>query len=136
MIRRALPQRGVVQLTTEPSELILCRCESVTAREVERAVAEHGARTSDQIKKLTRAGMGPCQGRTCEHLLHLALTSVVNEPVPRRVRPPLRAIPLQHLAEVAGDFPAPRGTVTPKVLWGESEGGSTLTLEPSDGADT
>lgn len=119
-------------MATGPSELILCRCESVTAAQIERAVAEHGARTSDQIKKLTRAGMGPCQGRTCEHLLRLALAGGADVTAPRHVRPPLRAVPLQRLAELAKDFPQPRGTVTPKVLWGESEGGSTLSLEPSE----
>ena len=122
-------------MATERSELILCRCERVTAAEVERAVAEHGARTSDQIKKLTRAGMGPCQGRTCEHLLHLALAGVTDAPSPRRVRPPLRPVPIQRLAELAGEFPHPRGTVTPNMLWGQSEGGSTLSLEPSDAGD-
>ncbi|MBE3585500.1 MULTISPECIES: (2Fe-2S)-binding protein [Desulfofundulus] len=47
---------------------IICRCEDVTLEEIRKAIAE-GARTLDEIKRLKRCGMGPCQGRTCRPLI-------------------------------------------------------------------
>ena len=40
---------------------ILCRCEDLT-RERILACIEEGYQTIDEIKRVTRAGMGPCQG--------------------------------------------------------------------------
>jgi NADPH-dependent 2,4-dienoyl-CoA reductase/sulfur reductase-like enzyme len=45
-------------------ETIVCRCENVTAGEIRQA-ARLGASGPNQIKTLTRAGMGDCQGRFC-----------------------------------------------------------------------
>ncbi|MGE5839868.1 MAG: NAD(P)/FAD-dependent oxidoreductase, partial [Deltaproteobacteria bacterium] len=52
---------------------IVCRCEKVTAAEVQEAIAR-GADTLDAVKHLTRAGMGRCQGGFCgiSVLNHLA----------------------------------------------------------------
>jgi glycerol-3-phosphate dehydrogenase len=47
-------------------ENVICRCETVTEREIENAI--HGvvpAKTSDAVKRRTRAGMGRCQGGFC-----------------------------------------------------------------------
>ena len=46
----------------------LCRCEEITAGEVRRLIAR-GFTTVDEIKRMSRAGMGPCQGRTCRQLI-------------------------------------------------------------------
>jgi NAD(P)H-nitrite reductase large subunit len=50
------------------NDLIICRCEEVTLRELQEAIAK-GAVTSRQLKLETRAGMGACQGRTCRALV-------------------------------------------------------------------
>jgi NAD(P)H-nitrite reductase large subunit len=104
---RAAHRKGVASVATERFELILCRCENVTAAEVERAVAEHGARTGDQIKKLTRAGMGPCQGRTCLALAARWLAEHQGRPLEEitwpAARPPVMPVPLGVLA--GGDEP-------------------------------
>lgn len=42
----------------------ICRCEDVDAAAIHAAIAD-GARTVAAVKMWTRAGMGPCQGRTC-----------------------------------------------------------------------
>lgn len=47
-----------------PDTTLVCRCEEVTAGVVRRAVGE-GAEGARQVKQLTRAGMGWCQGRVC-----------------------------------------------------------------------
>lgn len=51
-----------------PDEEIVCRCERVTAGEV-RAWIRQGVRDLNELKSLTRAGMGACGGKTCPSLL-------------------------------------------------------------------
>jgi NADPH-dependent 2,4-dienoyl-CoA reductase/sulfur reductase-like enzyme len=45
-------------------EVLVCRCESVSARQV-RAAVRLGCVGPNQMKAYTRCGMGPCQGRMC-----------------------------------------------------------------------
>lgn len=46
-------------------DLIICRCEEITKGEIRRAVYE-GLRTTNEIKRWLRTGMGLCQGQTCQ----------------------------------------------------------------------
>ncbi|CAB3390672.1 MULTISPECIES: (2Fe-2S)-binding protein [Kyrpidia] len=82
--------------------IIVCRCEEVELREVERAVRE-GAGTSQEIKMMTRAGMGPCQGRVCRALLEtLTQEDLETFPVlPSRLtyHKPVRPVHLGQVAE-------------------------------------
>lgn len=48
-----------------PNDLVVCRCEEITAGELRRCVADTGAREMNRLKALTRVGMGRCQGRSC-----------------------------------------------------------------------
>ncbi|ACJ16755.1 Hypothetical protein TON_1267 [Thermococcus onnurineus NA1] len=43
---------------------IICRCNDVTVEGVERLI-DSGITDIEEIKRLLRIGMGPCQGRTC-----------------------------------------------------------------------
>jgi D-hydroxyproline dehydrogenase subunit alpha len=62
-------------------ETVVCRCEEVTAGAVRAACSDHGARDHRQVKQLTRAGMGWCQGRMCEPAVHwLASRHRVEQP--------------------------------------------------------
>ncbi len=47
---------------------IVCRCERVTAREI-RDLIRRGYRDMNEIKAVTRAGMGACGGKTCSTLI-------------------------------------------------------------------
>ena len=49
------------------NDIIICRCQEVTRQEILDAI-EQGATTVDGVKRRTRAGMGLCQGKTCERL--------------------------------------------------------------------
>ena len=60
----ALPEAGERLADDE----ILCRCERVTAGEI-RALIRQGARDMNEIKAVTRSGMGACGGKTCGPLL-------------------------------------------------------------------
>ena len=79
----------------------ICRCEVVALEAVERAIAE-GARTLDDVKRRTRAGMGLCQGIYCAPELAdvlAARTGVgAGAIVPMTARPPVRPLPLDLLA--------------------------------------
>ncbi len=47
-----------------PDETMVCRCECVTAGDIRKAVAE-GFNDVNEVKRVTRCGMGQCQGRMC-----------------------------------------------------------------------
>ena len=51
-----------------PDEAIICRCERVTAGEI-RATIRAGIRDINQLKALTRAGMGACGSKTCRPMI-------------------------------------------------------------------
>jgi sarcosine oxidase subunit alpha len=54
---------------TIQDETIICRCERVTAGEI-RALIKQGIRDINEIKSVTRAGMGACGSKTCNALIH------------------------------------------------------------------
>ena len=54
----------VTALDSVPETTIICRCEDVTAGDIEQAVKDK-ARDMNQLKHFTRLGMGPCQGKMC-----------------------------------------------------------------------
>lgn len=47
---------------------IICRCEEVTFGEIRKAL-EAGLVDPVDVRRYTRAGMGSCQGRTCQRLM-------------------------------------------------------------------
>ena len=59
--------------------VLVCRCEEVTAGEI-RAAIRAGARDVTEVKLRTRAGMGLCQGRTCELLVQQILSQELGIP--------------------------------------------------------
>jgi thioredoxin reductase len=85
------PRPGLAALAGP--ETILCRCEDVTAAEVDAA----GASSPAALKILTRCGQGPCQGRVCERLIAARLGT----PARFNARAPVRPIPLGVLMDAA-----------------------------------
>jgi NAD(P)H-nitrite reductase large subunit len=84
---------------------IICRCEDITEREVLEAVKQ-GASTADEVKRLTRAGMGHCQGRTCRRLINQILARELKQK-PQDQRPITQRSPLQPLSlETLSNFKA------------------------------
>jgi NAD(P)H-nitrite reductase large subunit len=115
MAEMSLPRPGLARLA-QP-DTVVCRCEDVTAREIAECIGQ-GYRLLDSVKRITRAGMGYCQGRTCApHIA--ALVAEVEAGAPEaagwlRPRPPLRPVPLEAFAPPE-DEPAAR---TPDVAAG------------------
>jgi D-hydroxyproline dehydrogenase subunit alpha len=60
------PRPGLSRLAAP--DTVICRCEDVTAGEIDAAVAG-GATTAAALKIVSRCGQGPCQGRVCERLV-------------------------------------------------------------------
>jgi len=58
---------GIADLVTP--DTILCRCENITAKQVAETLDGDDDCTLRGVKIHTRAGMGPCQGRVCSHLI-------------------------------------------------------------------
>lgn len=82
-------------------ETVVCRCENVTVGEI-REVISQGAHDPNEIKIITRAGMGPCQGRMCgsaiNEILADELESTPDEVGYLTIRPPLKGVPLGEIA--------------------------------------
>jgi NAD(P)H-nitrite reductase large subunit len=80
--------------------LLICRCEEVTEDEVLEAIAA-GCHTVTWVKRMTRAGMGLCQGRTCGRLVARLISQQTGNSLaeiqPDTRRPPVRPIPLDIL---------------------------------------
>ena len=55
-------------LSKADDETIICRCERVSLGEIRRAIRS-GMRDLNQLKAVTRAGMGACGSKTCSSLL-------------------------------------------------------------------
>jgi len=77
-------------------EVIICRCEEVNKKDILKAI-KMGAKDLDGIKRITRAGMGLCQGKTCSVLIRNILNKELNidkkDLPPVTTRPPIRLIP-------------------------------------------
>ncbi len=59
---------------------IMCRCEDITLEQV-RDYIRQGITDLEQLKRLLRVGMGPCQGRTCTPLIVNELARATGRPV-------------------------------------------------------
>jgi bacterioferritin-associated ferredoxin len=99
--------------------LIICRCERISLGHIKQTIRQSGAATVNQLKKLTRAGMGPCQGRTCSRTIESILENEAKIPAgtePYRSRPPVRGVPVTTLAASADQFLEPAGPVSVVAL--------------------
>ena len=85
-------------------KVILCRCEDVTLRDVEHAIATSYA-ALEEVKRYTGFGTGPCQGKEC--LREVAATiarltgCAAHELKPFTSRAPLASTELALLAGTA-----------------------------------
>ncbi len=84
---------------------IVCRCERVTAGEI-RARIREGFHDLNELKAVTRAGMGACGGKTCERLIVRLLreAGVSSEDITSGTRRPLFVeVPLGAFAGLKED---------------------------------
>ncbi|OPX41664.1 MAG: (2Fe-2S)-binding protein [Desulfobacteraceae bacterium 4484_190.3] len=85
----------------DDDDLVICRCEEITKGEIKQAI-RNGMRTLNGIKRITRAGMGLCQGQTCQRLVSQILASELGIPLsevtPTTARAPVRPLKLSAFA--------------------------------------
>ena len=93
-------------------DLVVCRCEHVTAGELRACASETGASELNRLKALSRIGMGRCQGRMCSaaaarllaHAAHCDLRDVGR----LRAQPPIKPVPIAALgAAITQPSPVP-----------------------------
>ncbi len=89
----------LADLLTE--DTVICRCEEITVGEV-RGIIEEGATTMTAVRRLTRAGMGRCQGRMCASSITRLVAEELGCPVEavRQAtgRAPIMPVPLEELS--------------------------------------
>lgn len=82
-------------------DLVICRCEEITKKEI-KEVIRSGINTLNGIKRVTRSGMGLCQGQTCQTLVTRILAEELGiHPAklePTTARAPVRPIRLSVFA--------------------------------------
>ena len=87
-------------------QIMVCRCEDVSREMILDCIAK-GCETLDEIKRVTRAGMGPCQGRTCRNLIATELSRTYGVPMEKilmtKFRPPVKPVSLGMLADAFED---------------------------------
>ena len=107
MRRLNLPEKGrgfepVMPEGYIDDDVIVCRCEEVTAGEIRKAIREYKGESVTEIKRRVRAGMGLCQGRTCGKLVTRLIQEETgkqaSEVRPSTDRPPVRPVTFGELA--------------------------------------
>ncbi len=89
-----------------PDKVFLCRCEDITLKQV-RDLLNQGYTSTEEIKRILRIGMGPCQGKTCGLLLQQEIARFLKKrpeeiPLPN-TRPLIAGVSLEAIAEAADD---------------------------------
>lgn len=114
---------AAVERALSKPETHICLCEAVSLAEIAAlspprylawkagqmdrrglaALASEGPINQDQVKRLTRAGMGPCQGRRCREQIQMLLSAELNVAIGSiplaSYRAPIRPLPLATLAD-------------------------------------
>jgi len=96
--------RPAPHLLAEPeNDTLICRCEEITAGTIRQAI-EGGHHDPNQIKFLTRCGMGPCQGRQCDNAISQLVAHELGNDIEQnegyRIRPPIRPLTIAQLADL------------------------------------
>jgi len=92
------PMEQYVERLTD--DLIVCRCERVNLAEI-KAIIRSGVHDMNEIKAITRAGMGACGGKTCSSLIKRAFRELgvpMTETTDNVARPMFVEVPLGVLA--------------------------------------
>jgi bacterioferritin-associated ferredoxin len=97
----AVNQQKAATAGDDLDDLVICRCEEITLGEIKDAI-RNGFQTLNGIKRVTRAGMGLCQGQTCQRLVTRILTEELGIAAadidPTTARGPVRPLRLEVFA--------------------------------------
>jgi len=96
------PRHGIFDIVQENT--VVCRCEETTAEDILGAIQRKHLNLN-AIKKRTRLGMGPCQGKICETIaaeLGLRASVPLSDLGSLTIRPPITPVPMSLMACSAG----------------------------------
>ncbi|MGN4072972.1 (2Fe-2S)-binding protein, partial [Burkholderia gladioli] len=84
-----------------PDDMIVCRCEAVTAGQLRGCIRSGMASEVNRLKALTRIGMGRCQGRMCGEAATALLAAETGRALDQVGRPrgqaPIKPIPISPM---------------------------------------
>ncbi|MDR3281091.1 MAG: (2Fe-2S)-binding protein [Synergistaceae bacterium] len=87
-------------------DIVVCRCEEITLGEI-REWIDRGYDSVNEIKRVLRAGMGPCQGRGCQDIIMREISRRHGIPLDEveagTVRPPVKSIKTGLLVAGGGE---------------------------------
>jgi bacterioferritin-associated ferredoxin len=87
-------------------DIMICRCEDVTLQQIHDFL-DQGYQSFEDMKRLLRVGMGPCQANTCGHLIQKEIAKYTGKKVEdvniHKVRPMVMGVPLKSIAEDSKD---------------------------------
>lgn len=81
---------------------IICRCEEIQIEEIRHWINK-GYTNLEELKRILRITMGPCQGRGCRDIILREISMATGRPIAEinagTIRPPVKPIKLGLLAE-------------------------------------
>ena len=100
-------QKGPVcdneEVKQKQRDIVICRCEEITLGEIQDWIAK-GYDTFDELKRVLRVGMGPCQGRMCALTVSEVIAAELGKPMAEigtyRVRFPIKPLTVGELASL------------------------------------
>jgi NADPH-dependent 2,4-dienoyl-CoA reductase/sulfur reductase-like enzyme len=103
--RISSPRPGLFQLAND--DTVICRCEELTLGDIKSAIGK-GITEMNELKRMTRMGMGRCQGRMCAPVVQEIIARQTQTPASEirylNQRPPTKLVPIDVLATLPGDF--------------------------------
>lgn len=87
-------------------DIIICRCEDITLADIHKCL-EQGYTTFEELKRILRVGMGPCQGQTCSILIQREIANYLDKKVEdvksHKTRPLVTGVKLEDIAKQADE---------------------------------
>ena len=81
---------------------VICRCEEIEIDEIRKWIAA-GCTDFEELKRILRVSMGPCQGRGCRDIILREIAKATGKPVAElrisTILPPVKPIKTMLLAE-------------------------------------
>ncbi|MDL2297621.1 (2Fe-2S)-binding protein [Synergistaceae bacterium OttesenSCG-928-D05] len=81
---------------------IICRCEEIQIEEIRHWINK-GYTNLEELKRILRITMGPCQGRGCRDIILREISMATGKPISELntgvIRPPVKPIKFSLLAE-------------------------------------
>lgn len=90
----------------DPKKVLICRCSDVTLHDLY-DLFDHGYETFEDLKRIKRIGMGPCQSQTCGKMVQWEISKRFNLPLEEvkthTTRPLTTGVKLNVIAKGAHD---------------------------------